>query len=189
MKITDMTKTKSEESGAKKKGPDVHEKTDIVDLILQDHQHLKELIQILKQNQVSLLKKRAAFKEFAPLLLRHAGPEQQSLYQRMKEQGPQMRIEGFEGETEHAIADQLVRELSEVKEQDAWMAKVKVLAELVENHIQEEESIILKGVRKEFGQAARNQIGRDYLRLKQNMTADETLGPSENGNPSHERIH
>ncbi len=45
------------------------------------------------------------------------------------------------------------------------MAKVKVVAELVEHHIEEEEGEMFKEIRKEFDKEIRMQIGEDYTRL------------------------
>ncbi len=146
---------------------------DVVELILRDHKPLKKLIKILKNAEGTFAKKRPAFAEFAELLMAHAKPEEQSLYVHMKE-GTELRSEGFEGDTEHAIADQLVEEIKELtNDRDEWMAKVKVLAELVEHHIEEEEEDMLPDVRKEFGAEERAQIGKEYLRLRAGFTAEE----------------
>lgn len=50
-----------------------------------------------------------------------------------------MNVEGIEGDTEHHLADMLVEQLKTETDEDTFVAKVKVLAEMVEHHIEEEE--------------------------------------------------
>ncbi len=141
-------------------------KEDIIELILKDHKPIKKMIEILKNDQAEYSEKRPAFDEFSSLLLSHAEPEQESLYARMKEE-KSLREEAFEGDVEHALASQLIEEVkSTYEDQDLWMAKVKVLAELVEHHIEEEESEMLKQVKKQFDAETRYVIGQEYLNLR-----------------------
>lgn len=148
-------------------------KTDIVDLILKDHTPLKKFIQVLKDKDISIAKKKTNYEQFAPELLQHADPEEKSLYARMKEEKKDLRTEGFEGETEHAIASRLIDEINLTKDPDQWMARVKVLAELVEHHIEEEESDVLKDVKKQFDSETRSEIGESYLRLRKEAQASK----------------
>jgi hemerythrin superfamily protein len=138
---------------------------DILSLIRQDHLPLKRLIKTMKDSDAEMEELRGAFEEFVPLLLMHAKPEERALYQRMKELDS-LRAEGFEGSTEHHIADQLVGEIRTTVDADKWRARVKVLAELVEHHLEEEEEEVFKEVRKEFGLVERIQMGEDYQRIR-----------------------
>ena len=152
MKKNNVTKLKKSKKTAKKS------KTDIIELILEDHKPLKRLIKVLKSEK-SLSEKRAAFEDFAPLLAAHAKPEEQSLYVHMKDED-ELRSEAFEGDTEHEIADRLMAEVSEETDDDVWEAKAKVLAELPD-------------VRKEIELAEREEIGQEYLRLRSEQGAEE----------------
>lgn len=143
---------------------------DIVELILKDHKPLKKLIKILKSEK-GIEEKRPAFEEFAPLLIAHAKPEEESLYVRMKDV-EKLREVAFEGDTEHEIADRLVEEIKALKDEDVWMAKVKVLAEVVEHHIEEEEGEMLPDVKKEMGLEQREKIGQEYLRLREDFSSE-----------------
>jgi hemerythrin superfamily protein len=136
---------------------------DIVTLILDDHKPLKALIKILKDSKASITTKSPAFEKFAPALLAHAKAEEQCLYVPMNEDR-ELRIEAQEGFTEHSIADELITEILTIgpDDQDMWVAKVKVLAELVDHHIEEEEGVVLKKVKKQFNAEERAQIGEVY---------------------------
>ena len=138
---------------------------DITALILRDHEPIKELILILKDSEVSITKKRPAYAEFEKILSHHAKAEEKSLYVHMKKED-NLRLEGLEGDVEHTLADQLIKEIDQIKnDDDTWMAKVKVLSELVDHHVKEEEKEVLKQVRKEFDVDTRIEIGKEYSQL------------------------
>lgn len=152
---------------------------DIVQLILKDHKPLKARIKIMKDpDKHSLSQRQKAFKEFAPLLTAHAKSEEKSLYVAMKDE-EELRVESFEGDTEHTIADSLVKEIKGIDEEDEWTAKVKVLAELVEHHIEEEEEEMLVEVKKEMETETRLAIGQEYLRLYESYSEAEGVAPEE----------
>ena len=139
-------KAKSRKKMTKKSGKN---SGDVIQLILKDHLPLKKLIAVLKDADAKKSEKKPAFEKFAPTLLAHSKPEEESLYVHLKEDRV-LRAEGFEAGTEHALADQLIEDIKQTHDDDEWMAKVKVLAELVEHHIEEEEGEMFKMVRKEL---------------------------------------
>ncbi len=156
------SKKSSEKKMSSKKESDTG---DITTLILRDHKPIKELIQILKNPEGTLSKKQPAYAEFEILLTSHAKAEEESLYIYLKEVD-ELRTEGLEGDTEHEIAEQLMSEINDsVDDNDMWMAKVKVLAEIVDHHVKEEEKEVLKEVRKEFDSDQRKEIGELYIDL------------------------
>lgn len=185
-----LAKAKSAVTNKGKSSAKSAAKPDIVDLILQDHKPIKELLMILKDSEVEFAEKRSTFEEFMPLLKNHAEPEQETLYLRMKDEN-KFRKEAFEGDVEHALAAQLMDELAlEPEDDDIWMAKVKVLAELVEHHIEEEEEEILKLVRKEMDADIRYVIGQDYLNMRADyLDASETQKPDNSKKTAEIRAH
>jgi hypothetical protein len=144
---------------------DVSERQDIVRLILEDHKPLKKLIKVLKDSERSFDERQHAFSEFAPLLVNHSKPEEQSLYVYMKDES-ELAEEGYEGDVEHALAEQLLNEIKGTGNKNLWSARVKVLAELVEHHIEEEESELLPDFKKYAAMEDRIQLGEAFLRLK-----------------------
>lgn len=142
--------------------------SDIVNMILEDHKPLKRLIAIMKDSDKDPSERAEAFAEFAPLLISHAKPEEQTLYAYMKKE-EELREEGFEGDVEHQLADQMVEEIMRTDDADLWSARVKVLAELVEHHIEEEEEELLPDFKKNSEPAERMQLGQDFLMLKTKM--------------------
>jgi hemerythrin superfamily protein len=159
---------------------------DIIQLILADHKPLKKLIKIMKDSDKHDLSERQdAFEEFAPLLISHAKPEEQTMYVFMKDD-EDLREEGFEGDVEHGLADQMVEEIKRTDDEDLWSARVKVLAELVEHHIEEEEEELLPDFKKHSEPTERIELGAAFLRLKKQLeaqggkdTTEETMADEE----------
>ena len=141
---------------------------DIIQLILDDHKTLKRLIKVMKNTDKDISEREDAFEAFAPALITHAKPEEETMYTRMKSD-EELREEGFEGDVEHALADQLLEEILRTEDEDLWSAKVKVLAELVEHHIEEEEDELLPDFRKHTEVEERVQLGAQFLKLKQKL--------------------
>ncbi len=92
----------------------------------------------------------------------------------------QLRVESFEGDTEHAIAEQLVQEINATATDDEWVAKVTVLAESVEHHIEEEEEEILKKIELQIPEATRLKIGAEYSFLINDFVQLNTIQPPHN---------
>lgn len=149
--------------------------TDIVALILKDHKPLKKLIETLKNETLQRRAKEDKLEEFVMLLAAHSKAEEQSLYVYMKESRV-LRMQAFEGDTEHAIAEQLIHEINATPDDDEWSAKVKVIAELVENHILEEEKVIFKKVEECLSLTVRQTIGKLYKHIKSEL--DSLARPS-----------
>ena len=181
---TQPTKSKSQPKSSK-----VKPAQDIIQLILADHKPLKKLIKIMKNSDKEMSERQAAFEEFAPLLTVHAKPEEQTMYVFMKDE-EELREEGFEGDVEHALADQLLEEIKRTEDEDLWGARVKVLAELVEHHIEEEEEELLPDFKKHSDVSQRAELGAEFLRLK---GALEEMGgkdaPSEQSADLEEETH
>ena len=138
---------------------------DIVDAILEDHKALKDLIPLLKSEDAGYVEKRATFKLFAAALEAHAKPEGQTWYVDMKKI-EDLKVDGVEGDVEHDLADQLTRELKATTSEDLFMGKVKVLAELLEHHLKEEEEEQLPKFKKATSSEEREKLGAKYLKLR-----------------------
>lgn len=144
---------------------------DILNIILEDHKPLKQLIKVMKNSEkYDMSEREAAFNEFAPLLICHAKSEEQVLYVYMKKDD-ELREEGFEGDVEHTLADQMVEEIKRTEDEDMWSAKVKVLAELVEHHIEEEEEEMFKDIRKNSEREERAAMAEQYVMLRSQYEA------------------
>lgn len=168
-------RTKSTTGKKRKQNPrrsSAERKSDIVQLILQDHKPLKKLIKTLKNSDLEMSKRQAAFEEFAPVLIAHAKSEETVLYTFMKNR-TELRDGGFEGDVEHGLAEQMIDEAKSTDDQDLWSARVKVLAELVEHHLEEEERTTLPQVRRNAEPSERSAMGEKYRRLKARLESTD----------------
>jgi hypothetical protein len=127
----------------------------------------------MKSKTATVQKKKAAFEEFAPALLAHAKPEEKTWYICEKTMHG-LVVQGLEGDIEHGLADQLCKELKSADGEDIFVAKVKVLAELVEHHIQEEEEHQLPTYKHRSTQTERAHLGREYEALRTQFQAPES---------------
>jgi len=152
-------------------------------LILEDHKPLKKLIKIMKDEKSDYSEKKAAFDEFAPLLMAHAKAEEQALYSRLINEGD-LREKGLEGQVEHNLADQMVTDSQKTHDEDVLGAKITVLAEMVEHHIEEEEDEILPEFKKKTDSDVRVEIGEEYLDLKDQIIRDRISLPKKSAKHS-----
>lgn len=150
-------------------------KDDIIKLILADHEPLKKLVSILKDLDAPIRTRRRIFEQFAPLFLVHAKAEQESLYTYLKDENKLLRIDGLEGEVEHELAEHMIEEVKMSENADLWAARAKVLAELVEHHLKEEEADMLPEFKKESDVEDRVMLGKQYLELKDHFRREENL--------------
>ena len=144
---------------------------DIVAVIKEDHKPLKELLAIMKDSDTDLSKRKQAFSEFAPLLLTHAKAEEIALYDFMKTER-ELRQSAFEGDTEHGLADQMCEEIKRTEDVDQLAARIKVLAELVEHHIQEEENTILPKVQANSDAKTLMALTETYIKVQSEIIAE-----------------
>lgn len=181
-----MPQTEKSKSQDQKKATAIQlGKMDIVDVITEDHKPLKKLLKVLKDSDVEFSQRKLAFNEFALLLIAHSKPEEEILYKFMK-QDEELREEAFEGDVEHGLTDQMVEEIKRTEDQDLCSARMKVLAELVEHHIEEEEEELLPDFKKHSESAERIKLGDQFLQLKVSYLAagDDNIIPD----PKTDRI-
>lgn len=124
---------------------DQETKFDFIDLLEKHHDYLEESISVLTDKDASSADKQVQLNRFIHLLNMHGKAEEESLYQGLKQSAEkEARLEGIAGQDEHNVAFQLANQLKQYNFEDSWSeevdAKAKVLANLVQNHINEEET-------------------------------------------------
>jgi hemerythrin-like domain-containing protein len=165
-------------------------KLNIISLVKKDHKPLKECIAVLKNAHATAKSKKKVLAQFLESLSRHAFAEERALYSAMELKGG-MDIDVIGALQEHKIAHTLAKELEEIGTHGAWSdelsAKSRILAELVGNHIREEERKFLPLVKKhstdeELGRMAERynefyaeKFGTDEISAYQGMTQHNIL--------------
>lgn len=153
--------------------------TNIVEAIEQDHKDLKKFIRLLKDEKTSPGVKRKVYCEFASLLTSHSSAEEKAMYA-ISEKLSGLKQKTLEGYVEHSVASALVKKISRdpsAKQLSNWLAQVQVLAELVEHHVQEEESDLLPQVKKQLSEKKQFESCRKFVKLRR---ASQKNPPSEN---------
>lgn len=162
---------------------------DIIKLIEEDHKPLKKILHILKDTDKSLSHRQQALVEFAPLFLNHSRAEERSLYKEM-EKIEELRTDSYEGAVEHQIAEEVLEGGLNEENDHMWSAKMKVLAELIEHHLKEEEEEMLPHFKKHSSAEERAVIGEKYLQLKSEFeNADRNAALDETTDEEQPRVH
>lgn len=172
-----MAKKKVKKKITKKVAKKSNSSADVIQIILKDHKPLKQLIKVMKSSKKSHKERMKAFEDFAPLLTVHAKAEEKVVYTFMKKE-VDLREDGFEGDVEHGLADQMVEEIKRTDDEDLQSARIKVLAELVEHHIEEEEEDMFPDLKKQTTAEQREKLGQLYLDKKPEVMANEVKAGS-----------
>ncbi len=160
-------------------------KFNIVDILLLDHKYLKECIKILKDDdkddeENKKIKIKTA-KSFLDTLHKHSDAEKRSVYAPLLKV-KDLRRDIIEGEIEHGIIDSKVKMLS-VKLTglrtlgEELEIEMKVLAELLEHHIKEEEDKMFPKMKKDLDKTILNEMGFQFMKLRNFSEKDLRLYP------------
>jgi hemerythrin superfamily protein len=154
----------------------------IYEVLKRDHRHVEHLF---KRIEKALDKKDFSevpelFDELKTELTAHSKAEQEVFYQPLKvlSADPEGKDLSWEGEEEHHVIRLLLSELSRVPfHSEEWGAKIKVLCEVVDHHVEEEEEEIFAQARKVFSDEETEQIAEDMelLKAQYKTQIDETL--------------
>ena len=131
-----------------------------------DHDKVKKLLNAILATE-DAKKRSALFLQFKTELAPHSRAEEKVLYARL-EKTAEGKDEALEGTVEHEVVDRLVEDLSDPEslESDQWSARCRVLQELLEHHIEEEEGDFFKTARKLFDRQALDKMGEEFAAEK-----------------------
>jgi len=134
----------------------IREMLGIAEGILQDlhndHSEVDSLMDRIMESD-DRAQRKAIFEEMKTKLLAHAHAEQEVLYRRLQSsQSETSRTFAHEGANEHQIVEGQLQKLSAAGDYmtDQWTAGLRVLRDLVEHHVEEEESTGFSRARDEF---------------------------------------
>ncbi|WTW92183.1 hemerythrin domain-containing protein [Streptomycetaceae bacterium NBC_01309] len=141
---------------------DTKTKSDVVELILEDHRRMEELFRRMRSVEAD---RGAALGEFADLLIAHGLAEEAAVYPALKRFKHIDDKEVEHGEEEHEDGNKALLALLEVDEAGAedWDEKLEKLVEEVAHHVDEEERTILNGARENVTAERRQELGAAFL--------------------------
>lgn len=151
-----------------------------IDLLKADHEKIKGILSQLSESTDRAVKKRTELLEKLELEVSiHTQLEEQILYPAYKAAGGKAEAEMYyEAKEEHRTVDSLV--LPDLKGTDPtspeFAGRVKVIKELLEHHIEEEETDMFPHAKKILGKAKLDELGDQMLTLKASLK--KSLTPS-----------
>lgn len=140
---------------------------DLLKRLSNDHREFKQILNRLDMTTERGAKTREKlFTQLKSLVVAHSRAEEVVLYDRLKEQGQHTRDSALEAYEEHHVADILLKELTSLdKNNERWGAKLTVLKEVLEHHIEEEEDALFSQARKAFSRAELTDFADEFETL------------------------
>ena len=143
---------------------------DAFKLLKQDHEKVSGIFEKLEPTTERAVKTREElFTQLKQELDVHAQIEEQIFYPAIKDadETHEITLEAYE---EHAVVKQLLAELdAESKETEEWGAKLTVLKENVEHHVEEEEGEMFSKAKKVLSSEQLEELGTRMEEAKQQL--------------------
>lgn len=138
----------------------------IFDLLKKDHEKVKGLFKQMKRHKQS---PDSLWAEIQKELKMHMEGEEKLFYPFLqeKEETHEMTMESIE---EHNVAKKEMSEMMNLSVNDEWFnPKMKVLQEIVNHHIEEEETQLFKKAKKVMDKQQAQQMAEQFEQQKQRM--------------------
>jgi hemerythrin superfamily protein len=150
--------------------PGAEPSNDILDTLATEHDEVQELLERLTKSERAAEQK-SLVAQIKKALVPHTKAEEQVVYDAvaaLKDEKPQ--IDGAEGYTEHALASATLKQLEMLTPNTPeFKAHAKVLKELVNHHIKEEEDAIWSDVKDNFSDDQRARMNQAFLAAKKQV--------------------
>ena len=148
-----------------------------IDLLIQDHKRVKKLLEELSTTTERAVKKRAELLHRIEQELQiHTALEEEILYPAIREAGGKEEAKMYyEAKEEHRTVDSLVLPDLLHTETDTieFAGRVKVMKELLEHHIEEEESELFPTAKKLLGKDTLEELGQTMEMQKKMLKGEQ----------------
>jgi hypothetical protein len=145
--------------------------TDILDKLGQEHDEVEELLTQLVDSQNGTERK-SLLRKIKTALVPHLRAEEKVVYDAvMAVKGKKTTQDGEEGYLEHQLGDKVLGKLGKMQSATSpeFSAAAKVLKELVQHHVEEEERNIWADVRENFSNEERIEMTRRFEAAKKKV--------------------
>jgi hemerythrin superfamily protein len=141
---------------------------DAIVILKNDHRQIKRLFREFERAGDNAVKAKGVIVDrILQALTVHTYIENEGMYPAVRQMLPDLEDDVLESYEEHHVADVLCVELAAMApDNERFDAKVRVLIENVEHHIEEEEGEWFPKVREGLGRKRLQQIGADMERLR-----------------------
>ena len=153
-------------------GRNTPDDADVLDTLEKEHDEVQALLKKLVDSEKAA-ERTQLVKKIKAALVPHSRAEEKVVYDAILavRGDKEAKIDGNEGYFEHAHADMALKKLSTIKPATSpeFTAAAKVLKELLDHHIKEEESDVWRDVRKHFNGEQRVELNRKYEAAKKRV--------------------
>jgi len=145
-----MATTHSSSKSIPKRIPTVEQKTDAVDLLITDHNNVKALFEQYEDlGDRAFASKKKLATQICLELTKHATAEEEIFYPAVRAANKENEDMVDEAVVEHGSAKELIAQILAMEpDEPLYDAKVKVLSEQIEHHVEEEETEMFPKARK-----------------------------------------
>ena len=147
--------------------------SDLLDTLGMEHDEVKSMLSHLS-SATSAAQRRSLVEKIAKALVPHSVAEGKVLYSALANvRDTDAKVDAQEGFVEHDLVARTLTKLRGIRNASSpeHKATAKVLRELVEHHIKEEESSVWRDARKHFSDAQRQKLNASYLAAKKRIKA------------------
>ena len=144
---------------------------DLLDTLKEEHELVSDLLKKLVESD-NARERRSLVSQIKANLVPHVKAEQKVLYDAiiaLKDKDAQK--DGEEGYIEHALASKTLSDLEKISDAASpeFLATAKVLRELVEHHVKDEESNVWSDAKENFSTEERQDMNRRFLAEKRKV--------------------
>jgi hemerythrin-like domain-containing protein len=147
------------------------EDSDILETLKQDHNDVAEMLDKLVESH-SAAERKSLLASIKSALVPHLRAEEKIVYDAILDlRGKEQKEHGEEGYMEHKLGDEMLTKLGKMDNMTSpeFSAGAKVLKELVEHHVEEEEKNIWADVKAHFSDDQRVEMNRKFLAAKKRV--------------------
>lgn len=138
---------------------------DALDMLMEDHRQVEELFAQAEQTEDEK-KKQRIFEQISTALTMHMHVEETALYPAL-EQHEELKDLALEANEEHRQVKTLMREIENLADgSERFDAKLKVMQENIEHHVEEEETEMFPQMRETLPAEEMEQIGQEMKAAK-----------------------
>lgn len=143
---------------------------DILETLEAEHDEVQELLGKLVKSE-NAREQKSLVAKIKAALVPHSKAEEKIVYDRVLAlKAAPAKVDGNEGYIEHGLASETLKKLDKLTANTPpFKAAAKVLKELLDHHIKEEESNIWARVRENFSSEQRQRMNRDFLAAKKKV--------------------
>jgi hemerythrin-like domain-containing protein len=148
---------------------------DAIKLLKEDHQEVKQLLEKLEKSGGRGKSRDGLLAKIENQIKIHSLVEEEIFYPAYKETARKKEDQKlfYEAAEEHHIVDVVLSELSdEMSSAEEFAAKAKLLKELVEHHVKEEEREMFPRARKQLGAERLRELGQQIEERKQQLQSE-----------------